>query len=79
MSPIEARGSIETLKSRIAVWQMIPPLDDEDAKTCKKLIDSDARRVLVNSARHIVGGYYAGSPEDRAVEMLLRLAQEIPL
>jgi hypothetical protein len=38
-----------------------------------------ARRVLVCAARRIVGGYYIGSIEDQAVELLLKIAQEIPL
>ena|ERR1700722_9064624 len=42
-------------------------------------IRSCARRILVNAARHIVGGYYMDSPEERAVEQLLKLAQEIEL
>jgi hypothetical protein len=38
-----------------------------------------ARRLLTHAARHIVGGYRNDSPEERAVDMLLRIAQEIPL
>lgn len=44
-----------------------------------RLERQEARRVLVNSARSIIGGYNNDSPEERAVDMLLRIAQEIPL
>src|SRR5271170_1522275 len=53
--------------------------DGEQAQEIERLIRQQSRRVLVTAARRMQGGYYFDSPEEKAVEMLLRIAQEIPL
>jgi hypothetical protein len=73
------RSSIDALADKCDIIRQ--------AKICGIAIPADfdrqfgytKRQVLVNAARHIVGGYKNDSPEERAVDMLLRIAQEIPL
>ena len=63
----------------LTVHGMRGQFDGEAEIELDRLERQQARRVLVSSARQIQGGYYFDSPEERAVELLLRIAQEIPL
>lgn len=68
-------SSIEVLITRNEDLKAAPGFNSINVERSRA---SAARRVLINAARHIVGGYRADSPEERAVECLLKLAQEIP-
>jgi hypothetical protein len=69
-------SSIDALCTLLEIKKSIHP---EGQVQFDKEVGYRARRVLVHATRHIVGGYSNDSPEERAVDMLLRLAQEIPL
>jgi hypothetical protein len=69
-------SSIDALTALNAIRPMAHPEGDA---SFQREINYRARRVLQHAARHIVGGYSNDSPEERAVDMLLRIAQEIPL
>lgn len=63
----------------LTVHEMRGQFDAEAELELDRLERQQIRRVLVSAARQIQGGYFFDSPEERAVELLLRIAQEVPL
>ena len=63
----------------LTVHEMTGQFDGDEERERDRLERMQSRRVLVTAARMIQGGYYFDSPEERAVELLLRIAETIPL